>query len=207
KEGNKLNAQRGSLYDTEAKIFRFFDGDVETENSKVSAEILYYDEKEQYYEALQNVSVYNKEREVEIFGEEGKYWEALKYSKVYGNALVRKYFEKDTLFMIADTLVSQDSEDAADRYLQAFSNMRMIKSDISGRSDSMVYIYADSTIHLYGDPRLWHNKSQITADSIPFPIANEDIDRTFLKDNAFAITRDTRSAFNQIRGRKMTGYF
>src|SRR5690554_3914730 len=47
KEGNKLNAQRGSLYDTEAKIFRFFDGDVETENSKVSAEILYYDEKEQ----------------------------------------------------------------------------------------------------------------------------------------------------------------
>ena len=207
KEGNKLNAQRGSFYDTEAKIFRFFDGDVETENSKVSAEILYYDEKEQYYEAMQNVSVYNKEREVEIFGEEGKYWEDRKYSKVYGNALVRKYFESDTLYMIADTLISQDSEDAADRYLQAFSNMRMIKSDIAGRSDSMVYIYSDSTIYLFGDPVLWNNKSQITADSIRFLIANEDIERALLKDNAFAITKDTLSNFNQIRGRKMTGYF
>ena len=207
KEGNKLNARKGTHYDTEGKIFKFYDGDVETENSLVSAEILYYDENQQYYEATENVSVYNKDRNVEIFGEEGKYWEELKYSKVYGNALVRKYFEADTLFMIADTLISQDSEDAASRYLQAFSNMRMIKSDISGRSDSMVYIYSDSTIYLHGDPVLWNNKSQITADSISFLIANEDIDRAFLKDNAFAITKDTLSNYNQIRGRKMTGYF
>ena len=207
KEGNKLNARKGTFYDTEAKIFRFFDGDVETETSLVSAEILYYDEIQQYYEASKNVSVYNKEREVEIFGEEGRYWEDRKYSKVYGNALVHKYFENDTLYMIADTLISQDSEDAANRYLLAYANMRMIKSDLSGRSDSMVYIYSDSTIYLYGDPVLWNNNSQITADSISFLIANEDIDRAFLKDNAFAITKDTVSNYNQIRGRKMTGYF
>lgn len=207
KEGNKLNARNGTFYDTEAKIFRFFDGDVETENSLVSAERLYYDENNQYYEASENVSVFHKERNVEIFGEEGRYWEDRKYSKVYGNALVQKYFEKDTLYMIADTLISQDSEDAASRYLQAFSNMRMIKSDLSGRSDSMVYTYSDSTIYLYGDPVLWNNNSQITADSIRFLIANEDIDRAFLKDNAFAVTRDTVLNFNQIRGRKMTGYF
>jgi lipopolysaccharide export system protein LptA len=207
KEGNKLNAKRGSFYNTEEKIFRFYDGDVETESSMVSAEILYYDEKQQYYEALENVSVFNKERNVEIFGEEGKYWENRKYSKVYGNALVRKYFEQDTLHMIADTLISQDSEKASDRYLQAFSNMRMIKSEVAGRSDSMVYIYSDSTIYLFGDPVIWNNQSQITADSIRFLIANEEIDKALLKDNAFAVTRDTLSNFNQIRGRKMTGYF
>src|SRR5690606_40594521 len=149
----------------------------------------------------------NKERNIEIFGEEGKYWEDRKYAMVFGNALVRKYFEEDTLYMIADTLISQDGEDASNRYLQAYSNMRMIKSDLSGRSDSMAYIYSDSTIHLYGDPVLWNNKSQITADSIRFLIANEEIDRAFLKDNAFAVTRDTLNNFNQMRGRKMTGYF
>ncbi|MEX2593695.1 MAG: OstA-like protein [Anditalea sp.] len=207
KEGTKLNAKRGSFYNTEAKVFTFYDGDVETENSKISAEILYYDEKQQYYEALENVSVFNKERNVEVFGEEGKYWEDRKYSKVYGNALVRKYFEKDTLYMIADTLISQDSEDASNRYLQAFSNMRMIKSDIAGRSDSMVYIYSDSTIYLIGDPVIWNNKSQITADSIRFLIANEEIDKAYLKENTFAVTKDTISNYNQIRGRKMTGYF
>src|SRR5690606_23461588 len=125
-----------------------------SENSFVSAEILYYDENQQYYEATENVSVYNKERNVEIFGEEGKYWEELKYYKVYGNALVRKYFETDTLYMIADTLISQDSEDATSRYLLAFSNMRMIKSDISGRFGLMFYIYFYYTIFLHGDPLL-----------------------------------------------------
>ncbi|WP_162419045.1 OstA-like protein [Cyclobacterium roseum] len=207
KEGNKLNAQRGSFYDTQNKIFRFYDGDVESDNSIVSGEILYFDESEQYYEARENVSIFNKERNVEVFGEEGRYWEERQYSKVYGKALVRKYFEADTLFMIADTLISQDSEAPEDRFTLAFPNMRMIKSELAGRADSMAYQYADSTVYLFSDPVLWSNKSQITADSIRFIIANQEIDQALLVDNAFAITRDTVANFNQIKGRKMTGYF
>ncbi|WP_194976572.1 OstA-like protein [Aquiflexum lacus] len=207
KEGNKLNAQKGSFYDTENKIFRFYDGDAETETSKVYAETLFYDENQKYYEGKVNVSVLNKEREIEIFGEEGKYWEENKYSLVYGNALVQKYFEADTMYMIADTLISQDSENAEERHLLAFNNIRLIKSSLYGRSDSLAYIYADSTIHLYQDPILWDNKSQISADSIRFLIANEEIDMVYLNQKAFTITRDTIGNFNQMKGRKMTGYF
>lgn len=207
KEGDKLNAQRGSYYDTENKIFRFYDGNVESENSIVYGEILYYDEKAEYFEARENVSIFNKEQNVEVFGEEGKYWEGRQYSKVYGRALVRKYFEADTLFMIADTLITQDSEIPEDRYMLAFPDMRMIKSTLAGRADSMAYTYADSTVYLFSDPILWNNKSQITADSIRFLLANEEIDQALLIDNAFAITRDTVANFNQIKGRKMTAYF
>lgn len=206
-DGNKLNAKRGSFYDTENKLFRFYDGDVETETSIVYGEILFYDETNQYYEATEYVSIYNKERETEISGEQGKYWEETQYSKVFGKALVRKYFEQDTLFMIADTLISQDSEDPGKRHLLAFPDMRMIKSELAGRSDSMVYRYADSTIYLFDDPVMWNNKSQITADSIQIMIANQNIEKALLKSNGFAITKDTVSNYNQIKGRKMTGYF
>ncbi|MDO9551722.1 OstA-like protein [Rhodonellum sp.] len=207
KDGNKLNAQKGSFYDTENKIFTFYEGDAESETSRVSAETLYYDEGKNYYEGKVNVSVYNKEREVEIFGEEGKYWEERKYSEVYGNALVRKYFESDTLYMIADTLISQDHELAEQRHLLAFNKVQLMKADLYGVADSMAYIYADSTIHLYQDPVLWNNKSQITADSIHFVIANENIETAFLKQKAFVITKDTLNNFNQIKGRRMTGNF
>jgi hypothetical protein len=71
----------------------------------------------------------------------------------------------------------------------------------------MVYINSDSTIHLYKDPVIWENKSQITADSISFLIANEEIDKVFLNQNAFTVNRDTIGNFNQMKGRKMTGYF
>ncbi|MFD2202108.1 OstA-like protein [Shivajiella indica] len=206
-EGDKLNARKGSFYDTERKQFRFYDGDVETETSKVYAEVLFYDEFKKYYEGLTNVSLFNKEREIEIFGEEGKYWEERKYSIIVGNALVRKYNEKDTLFMIADTLVSQDSEIPEERYLLAFHNAKMIKSDISGIADSLVYLTADSTLYFFKDPVLWNEKSQITADSITLKIANEEIERALLNRRAFNITKDTLGNFNQIKGRKMTGYF
>ncbi len=207
KDGDKLNALKGSFYDTTNKIFKFFEGDIETKTSIVYAETLYYDEPKQYYEGKVNVSIYNKERELEVFGEEGKYWENKKLSKIYGNALVKKYFESDTLFMIADTLISQDSEKASEKYLLAYPHVKILKTELVGKADSLAYIFSDSTIHLFKDPILWKDKSQITADSIRFLIANEEIDQVLLSHKAFSVTRDTLGNFNQIKGRKMHGFF
>jgi hypothetical protein len=40
-----------------------------------------------------------------------------------------------------------------------------------------------------------------------FYIANEDLDRVFMKDKAFAITQDTIFNFNQMKGRSMMAHF
>lgn len=207
KEGYNLDAQKGSFYDTQQKQFRFFDGIVETEESRVKAQELFYDEAKAYYEGKDDVRVLNKERQVEVYGDRGKYWENRKYSVVHGNALVRKYFEKDTLFMTADTLISQDSEADTAKYLLAFKSIKLTKTDLAGIADSLVYNYSDSSIRLFQDPVMWNHKSQISADSMVFFIANEELDRVFMKDKAFAIMSDTLLNFNQMKGREMTGYF
>ncbi|WP_035468482.1 OstA-like protein [Algoriphagus mannitolivorans] len=207
KEGYTLDAQKGSFYDTQKKHFRFFDGIVENETSRVKAMELYYEEDSGYYEGKTDVRVLNKERQVEVFGDEGKYWENKKYSLVYGNSLVRRYFEKDTLYMTADTLVSRDSEADSAKYLQAFNKVKLYKTDLAGIADSLFYNYSDSSIHLFNDPVLWNDKSQIKADSMIFFIANEQLDRVFMKEKAFAIMTDTLTNFNQMKGRQMTGYF
>lgn len=207
KEGYKLDAQKGSFYDTQKKQFRFFDGLVETEESRVKAEELFYDELNAYYEGKKDVRVLNKERKLEVFGDVGKYWEEKKYSEVFGNALVRRYFEADTLFLAADSLISQDSEADSAKYLLAYHRVKLVKSDLSGKADSLLYNYSDSSIHLFQDPVMWNRKSQISADSMVFFIANETLDRVFMKDKAFAIMTDTLLNFNQMKGRKMTGYF
>lgn len=207
KEGYNLDAQNGSFYDTQKKQFRFFDGLVETDESRVKADELFYDELEAYYEGKKDVRVFNKERKVEVFGNVGKYWEKRKYSEVFGNALVRRYFEKDTLFMAADTLISHDNEQDSVKYLLAYHGVRLVKSDLSGKADSLFYNYSDSSIQLFKDPVMWNQKSQISADSMVFFIANEKLDRVYMKDKAFAIMTDTLLNFNQMKGRKMTGYF
>ena len=207
KEGNTLDAQKGSFYETQQKQFRFYEGIVETETSRVKAEELFYDEVKMYYEGNGNVQVLNKEREVEIYGDKGEYYEERKFSKVYGNALVRKYFEQDTLYMVSDSLISIDNEVDSLNYLTAFRNVRLVKSDVSSRSDSLSYNFSDSTIQLFTDPVLWNEKSQITSDSMIFYLKEENLDRVIMKEKAFAIAQDTLLNFNQMKGRKMTGYF
>ncbi len=207
KEGNTLDAQKGSFYNTQLKQFQFYAGIVETETSRVKAEQLFYDEQKAYYEGKENVSVYNKEREIEVYGDVGEYWENRKYSLVHGNALVRKYFEKDTLFVTADSLISQDSEGDSAKFLLAFRSINLVKADLSGLADSLVYNYSDSSIQLFQDPVMWSQTSQISADSMIFFLANEELDRVFMKDKAFVITQDTIFNFNQMKGRTMMAYF
>ena len=207
KEGYRLDAQKGSFYDTQQKQFKFFDGLVETEQSRVKADELFYDEPKAYYEGKNDVRVLNKERKLEVFGDVGKYWEDKKYSEVNGKALVRKYFESDTLYMTADTLISRDSEADSAKYLLAFHAVNLVKTDLSGKADSLLYTFSDSSIHLFKDPILWNRSSQISADSMVFYIVNETLDRVFMKNKAFAILTDTLLNFNQMKGRKMTGRF
>jgi len=207
KDGYTLDAQKGSFYDTQKKQFRFYDGIVENEESRVKAEELFYDELESYYEGKKDLRVYNKERKLEVFGDQGKYWENKKHSEVFGNALVRRYFDTDTLFLVADTLISIDNKEDSINYLLAFHQVRMVKSDLSGKADSLHYNFADSSIHLFKDPILWNRKSQLSADSMVFLIANEKLDRVYLKSKAFSIMTDTLLNFNQMKGRKMTGFF
>ncbi len=207
KEGNTLDAQKGSFYDTQQKQFQFFEGIVESETSRVKADQLFYDEQKAYYEGKENVSVYNKEREIEVYGDVGQYWEERKYSLVHGNALVRKYFEKDTLFVTADSLISQESEGDSAKYLLAFRSINLVKTDLFAVADSLVYNYSDSSIRLFQDPVMWNHTSQISADSMVFFLANQELDRVFMKDKAFAITQDTILNFNQMKGRTMMAYF
>jgi len=207
KEGYHLDAQKGSFYDTQLKQFKFFEGLVDTEDSRVKADELFYDEPKAYYEGKKDVRVLNKERKLEVFGDVGTYWEKKKFSQVYGNALVRRYFESDTLFLTADTLISQDGEADSLKFLLAFHQVNLVKTDLSGKADSLLYAFADSAIHLYKDPILWNRSSQISADSMVFYIKNETLDRVFMKNKAFAILTDTLLNFNQMKGRKMTGQF
>ena len=207
KEGYHLDAQKGSFYDTQLKQFKFFEGLVDTEDSRVKADELFYDEPNAYYEGKKDVRVLNKERKLEVFGDVGTYWEKKKFSQVYGSALVRRYFESDTLFLTADTLISHDGEADSLKYLLAFHQVNLVKTDLSGKADSLLYAFADSAIHLYKDPILWNRSSQISADSMVFYIKNETLDRVFMKNKAFAILTDTLLNFNQMKGRKMTGQF
>ena len=206
KEGNVFNYEEGD-YDTKRKKSVFNRGLLETESYELTGDRLILDDIKRYYRAISNVFLIAKEEDIIINGDYGEYWRDRQLTKVYGNALMRQITDGDTLFLTADTLVSIDSDLDADKRLLAYNNVRIYKSDLQGKSDSLSYFLADSTIYFYNDPVLWTDGNQLTADSINIQISNNQINKLNMNVNSFVISQDTVLNFNQIKGRSMTANF
>lgn len=198
----------GGEYDTRVKKSIFKEGVAET--ISYTLEGLHYklDNARQFYEVRGDVKMTSKEENLTIHGQAVDYDKANEISKVFDNPWLEKVMDNnDTLFMRADTMVSVDSKDPAKKRLIAYGNVKIYKSDMQGRSDSLVYQAIDSTIFFYKDPVLWTQGNQMTADSLSMLIEHNTISKIFLRKNAFVISQDTLFHFNQIKGRNMTANF
>ncbi len=196
------------FYDTKSKTSDLAKGDFETPTYKLKGAKLFLDDVKQFYRAKGDVVMTSKEENMHIYGDDGFYDKKNMISKVYGHAYVARISdENDTLFISADTLVSIDSNDPKKKRLLAYKNVRIFKSDLQGRADSLAYQSSDSTLYFYGDPVLWTEGNQMTADSINVLLVRKKINRIDMISMAFVASQDSLKNFNQIKGRKMTAYF
>ena len=79
--------------------------------------------------------------------------------------------------------------------------------NVQGIADSSAYLLADSILMLYQNPVLWTGENQVLSDTIAIHLNDSSIEKMDLKRNAFLITQDSVSNFNQIKGRLMNIYF
>lgn len=105
----------------------------------------------------------------------------------------------------ADTTVNDTTKT---RIVKAYHNVRLYKSDLQAVADSLYYGYPDSMMRFFGRPMIWAQGSQLTADTIYMQIRNEKLDNMLMVHNAFLVnTQLDSSKFNQIKGRRITGFF
>lgn len=207
KEGKTAVYERG-IYDTRKKTSTLSEGEMETPSYKVIADHYDIDDYRKLYKVKGHVIMTSKNENLLVFGDDGFYDKKKGISKVWNNSYVAKIDEAgDTLFLSADTLVSIESQEPRKKRLLAYHNVKIFKSDMQGRADSLAYINADSTLFFYRDPILWNKENQMTADSIRMLLRNKKIDRIYMVNNSFVASIDSLKNFDQIKGRKMTTYF
>lgn len=199
--------ERGQ-YDTRTKRSDLKEGVGESVDYNVVGKSYDLDAIRDIYKIRGNVVMTSKKEKLLIYGQSSDYYKKQGLTKVYDKAYVAKLTDEgDTLFITADTLVSIESKDPAKKRLLAYHNVKIFKTDMQGKADSLEYRMADSTIYFYKEPVLWNQGNQMTADSISMLIKNNTIDKIFLVANAFVISVDTLANFNQIKGRRMTAQF
>jgi len=136
-----------------------------------------------------------------FFGNPGTSNRAMFYSVVDG----------DTLFIGADTLALLNQIDSTtmdtSRIIRAYYDVRLFKSDMQGRTDSLVFQGRDSIFNFFGRPVLWTDTTQFTADSIAMALLNKKIHTITLTHQALIVSELLTIYYDQIKGKEIIAQF
>lgn len=119
---------------------------------------------------------------------------------------------KATAGQIVKPLVPDSATNPADtvraRIIKAYHNVRLYKSNMQAKADSLFYNAADSSLRWYKNPILWSDGSQQTGDTIHVFFKNNKIHNFQVLQNGFIVNIEGDSTkFNQVKGKIITGFF
>lgn len=209
-EENLIYCENG-WYDTQNDLSQFNkNAYFITKEQKLEGDSLFYSRKQDFGQAFRNVVLTDTIQQMMITGNYGEFRRASGYSFVTDSATAVMIDRNDSLFLHADTLWIMFDSTQNVEFLFAYYKAKFFRRDMQGKCDSLVYKFQDSTIFLYKEPVLWAQQNQLTADSIWIAMKNKMVDSLALINSAFIISMDdtlSKSTFNQIKGKTMTGYF
>jgi lipopolysaccharide export system protein LptA len=204
--GSRIYCENG-WYDSATETCRFGkNAEIHSKNTRLKGDSILYNGIDGIGEAIGNVDVLDTLNRLSIFGNYGWTKEEDQHSYVTGNALMIQDFGKDSLFLHADTLRALPDSAGMQRIL-AYRNVKFFKRDLQGRADSMAFVQRDSLIWFFGEPLLWSDRNQLSADTIRIRTFGGIIDRLYLHTDAFITSQAWPDRYNQIKGRQMTGWF
>jgi len=210
-------------YDTKLDQCRFSKNSyLVTEGQKLSGDSLFYDRKIGVGRAKGNVVLLDTAQHLIIKGGLAVHNELTERSLVTQDALFIQAYDNDSLFLHADTLRAHTLRDSSvvtdengkkvqlndsNRVVYAHHHVKFFKQDLQGKCDSLVYSSLDSTMRMYGRPVLWSDENQLSAETIDIITTKNEVKQMFLYNTAFISSKEDTLRYNQIKGKKMTGWF
>lgn len=185
---------------------KYFDNAYLVSGSRIlSGDTLYYDRKLGYGEAIGNIEIEDTLEEISIFGDYAEMFEMKDSAIVSIEPLMIKRLEDDSIYLHADTfkVFQRDSS----KMMLAYYGVRIFKNDLQAVCDSVAYLLNDSTIQLIGNPILWSEDNEMSADSVNLYLKNKQLDFLYMWPNAFIVSQIDSIRFNQIKGSEMKAYF
>ncbi len=173
---------------------------------ELSADSIYYNRETGIGKAYRHIIFTDTARNILQYSNIAEYDEIHNTILSTSGSVAGYIIEQDTLFIGGDTIRTiQDS--LKRRTMFVYHNVRIFKSDIQGRCDSLSYTDMDSVLRMYGMPVMWSDSTQFTADTINMIMRNGDLEEIQLFSNGFIINEDDSLIYNQIKGRVIYGYF
>lgn len=204
---SKVYCERG-FYDT-ATDYGYFvkNSRIDYDNRQVYGDSLYFDRVRNFASATNNIKVLDTLNRSLVKGHYAEVYRDKDSVLITQRAVAITVEENDSVYVHGDKLLLTGKPE--NRIMRAFKNVKLYKSTMSGKSDSLHSNQATGLTQMIGKPILWSQKSQITGDSIHLinNVKTEKLDSLKVFNNAFIAQQDTISGFNQVKGQKLFGFF
>lgn len=204
---SKVYSERG-FYNTRADEGYFVkNSKIDYDNRTVYGDSLFFNRVRNFASATNNITVLDTINKSIIKGHYAEVWKNKDSVIVTKRALAISTQEADSVYIHADTLMVTGPED--NRLVRGYRDVRLFKSDLSGKCDSIVTRESTGLTKMIRRPVLWSEENQITGDSIHLQnnIETQKLDSLRVFYNAFMINKDSIDGYNQLKGRELIGYF
>jgi lipopolysaccharide export system protein LptA len=222
-EGSKVYTERG-FYDTNNDTGHFQrNARVDYDNRTVEGDSIYFNRNRNFASATNNITVTDTINNSIVKGHYAEVWRDKDSVFITKRALAITVQDKDSVYVHADTLMVTGKEN--NRITRAYYNVRLYKSDLAGKADSihinhktgltkMINLSRFSSSDAFAidrKPVLWNMGNQMTGDTIHLisNVKTEKLDSLKVFNNAFLVSRDSLSddGYNQIKGQRLIGLF
>jgi len=206
-ETSTVYCERG-FYDTRADEGYFIKNSrIDYNNRTLTGDSLYFNRGRSFASATNHIVVTDTINKSVIKGHYAEVYRAKDSVFITKRAVAISIQDQDSLYIHADKLMVTGPED--DRIVRGFYDVRLFKSDLSGRCDSIITRQSTGLTKMITQPVLWSGKSQMTGDSIHIQsnTQTEKLDSLHVFFNAFIIDQDSSGGFNQIKGKELIGKF
>jgi lipopolysaccharide export system protein LptA len=170
---------------------------------------LSYEAETGFGRANSNVELIDTAEHTILKGNFGLYYSRGETAMVTDSALMIQVDGIDSMYVHADTLRSMQNPELEEqsRILKAYYRVKIYRPDIQVMCDSLVYTEADSAFDFFGEPVLWSEENQLTANQIRVVMSNQQLHEMYLTGVAFVASQVDSVKFDQMRGKEMTGFF
>jgi len=205
-DSSYIYCERG-WYNTETDISQLNrNALVKNKKQTVRGDSLYYEKHTGFGRAINNVEITDDENSIILRGNSGIYYENADYARLTNRAVFMQVNEHDTLYLHADTLLS-DLDTGGSKIIKAYYGVRIFRSNLQGKCDSLAYSFVDSVMRMYRAPVLWSEEQQLTADYIEIQTQNRQAKTMYLIGSSFITAMKDTIRFDQIKGKTMTCHF
>lgn len=172
----------------------------------IKGDSLYYNKNLEYASATGNIIILDTTNSTVIKGGYAEFYKLKDSVFITNRAVAISAMENDSIYIHGDKLMVTGKIE--NRIIKAFKRVKIFKSDIQGKCDSLITFEKTGLTKLYRNPVLWAEGNQITGDTIHF-LSNqktEQLDSLKILDNALMVQKDS-AGYSQLKGKNMYGKF